>query len=386
MKSIVNGKIYKNQTFIEDDVLIFGESIKQLMTREEYIRLKDSGTTVFEEIDAQGHYVVPGFIDVHIHGYKGVDVMDGDVDSIEKMAKGITENGVTAFLATTMTMDKSSIMNALNSIRKVMTDNTLNQEGAMVLGAHLEGPFINTEYKGAQSERYVIPPAKEWLDEFGDTIKVVTIAPEIEGALEIIESYSDTINFSLGHTGASYEKAMEAYAKGAKSATHLFNAMTGLHHRNPGVVGAAFSCDCYSELIADNIHVHPDLYPLVMRVKGKDRLLLITDCMRAGGLPEGEYDLGGQAVTVKDHKCTLKSGTIAGSVLKLNEGLNHFNEVVEEELAQCIGLVTENQAQYLKVDHIMGTLDVNKLANIVIMDEEINIIKTFVKGSMVYEN
>lgn len=384
MKSIVNGKIYHDKGFVEDHVILFDETIDRIVSEEEYRKIKNTGSQIVEEIDGKGAYVLPGFIDVHIHGYDGVDTMDGEIDAISRIAKGIGKNGVTAFLPTTMTMPKKSILKALEAIEEAKT--LEDWDGAMILGAHMEGPFINVKYKGAQSEKYIALPDEAILDRFIDTIKVVTIAPEVEGALHMIEKYSHKINFSLGHTGADFNQAKEAYEKGAKSATHLFNAMTGLHHREPGVVGAALTCDCYTEVIADNFHLNPVLYQLVEKAKGLEKILLITDCMQAGGLTEGIYELGGQAVSVKNGQCRLESGTIAGSILKLNQGLKNFIQGLEKELYETVGLVTLNQAKYLGCDKDMGSLEKGKLANIVLMDAAFNIKTTIVKGSTIYED
>lgn len=382
MKSIINGKVYYKGQFNSGMVVVYGETITEVLEADAYENYQLNNPGV-EEIDARGAYVVPGFIDVHIHGYGGVDTMDGSTESIDTISRLIPENGVTAYLPTTMTMSKAEIEKALESVEASMNPESV--EGAMVLGAHMEGPFINESFKGAQSAKHIVVPDKALLDRFIDTIKVITIAPEVDGALEMIEAYKERINFSLGHTGATYEQASEAYEKGAKSTTHLFNAMTGLHHRKPGVVGAAMNCDCYTEVIADNFHLNPVLFKLLAKVKGFEKILLITDCMQAGGLPEGNYELGGQAVKVENGQCRLESGTIAGSVLRLNEGLKNFTDAIEEELTDTLPLVTENQARYLGVEANMGTLDKGKLANIVIMDQSLNIKSTIVKGKMVYE-
>ncbi len=384
MNAIINGNVYFNKEFHKNHVILYDEKIINILNEEEYNNYAKLNNV--SEINADNQLVIPGFIDVHVHGYKGVDVMDGKVESIRSLAEGITENGVTAFLPTTMTMELCYIEKALDVIREVKENSNLNPYGAMVLGAHMEGPYINTNFKGAQPEKYIIKPSSKWLENYKDIIKVTTIAPEVKGAIEVIKKYHSKINFSIGHTGASYEEAKEAIDKGATSITHLFNAMTGLHHRKPGVVGAALTCNCYSELIADKFHVNTNLYQLLINAKGIDKVLLITDCMMAGGLKEGNYELGGQEVRVFNNQCKLVDGTIAGSVLKLNKALRNFSENVVEELANLIPIVTENQAKYLKVYNEMGTLEIGKLANIVIMDENINIIKTIVKGKKVYES
>ncbi len=387
LKGLKNGRIYYQGKFIEDSVLIYDDEIKDIIAEDSLEGwLKANKLTVTKEdiqwLDAKGGFVVPGFIDVHIHGYMGHDVMDSDEDGLKAISKGIAANGVTSFLPTTMTMHMSKIEEALQTVKKVMSEGT---EGAQILGVHMEGPFINEDFKGAQPKDAIIAPDANLVKRHEDILKVITIAPEVNGAMELIEAYKDKINFSLGHTGADYETAMEAIDKGACCVTHLFSAMTGLHHRKPGVVGAAFNSDCYSELIADKIHVNEQLFELVTKVVGLDKLMLITDCMQGGGLPEGEYDLGGQNVWVKDGKCTLESGTIAGSVLTLNKGLQNLSENVSHQLETLIPIVTLNQATYLGLDHKIGTLDKGKEADIVVMDEHCQIKRTIVKGSSVYE-
>ncbi|MDA3847656.1 MAG: N-acetylglucosamine-6-phosphate deacetylase [Vallitaleaceae bacterium] len=383
MKSIINGKVFYKGEFHEDLVLVYETSVKEVFSVSDYKDYRSSNK-IIEETDAKGSYVLPGFIDVHIHGYKGIDTMDGDPERLEEMAELIGENGVTAFLPTTMTMSMGAIRNALDSIRVVQQKTDV--KGAIILGAHLEGPFISEGFKGAQSAVFIHLPDEALIEQYLDIIKVITIAPEVDGAMEMISNYKDQINFSLGHTGATYEQAKEAYEIGATGTTHLFNAMTGIHHRKPGVVGAALNGGCYSEVIADNIHLNPGLFKMIARTKGLDKLLLITDCMRAGGLDEGIYTLGGQEVIVKNGQCRLTDGTLAGSVLKLNEGLKNFTLAIEEELAEAIPMVTINQAKYLGVENRMGTLDQNKEANIVLMNEAFFIETTIVKGKKIYES
>ena len=383
MKAIIHGQIYVDNEFQRGKVLVYSQNIEAILSESAYEEIR---THIDEEIDAKGHFVVPGFIDVHIHGYQGADVMDGTRESLNIMKKGLVENGVTSFLATTMTMPKTKIVQALESVRVMIKEQETRTYGATILGVHLEGPFINPEKKGAQPEEYIIQPEEELIDPYLDFIKIITIAPETEKSLDFIKKYYRKVNFSLGHTSATYEKAMEAFACGACGTTHTFNAMTGMHHRQPGVVTAALTSACYSELIADKFHVHEGLFPLFVKAKGLQKILLVTDCMQAGGLEEGAYELGGQKVTVNDGKCLLDSGTIAGSVLKLNEGLRNFHNHVKEGLEQLIPLVTMNQARYLGVDKYIGSLEENKQADIVIMNSECKIINTIVKGNMEYEN
>lgn len=391
-----NGITYYKEQLHNQLVLFYDQDIKgifDLSDSKDVIDLEAYRSKLINEgqeltrIDAKGLYILPGFIDIHIHGYKGADVMDARVESLELMKRELVKNGVTAFLATTMTMDKKSITEALDVVKKVMTEQEYSDvNGAEIIGVHLEGPFINSKFKGAQPEKHIIPVEHDILDHYKDIIKVVTIAPETDGGLSTIKKYKNDMNFSLGHSGANYDVAMEAIECGACSTTHLFNAMTGLHHRDPGVVGAALASDCYSELIADNIHVHKDLYKVLVKAKGLDKLLLITDCMQGGGLGDGDYTLGGQKVTIDNGKCCLASGTLAGSVLKINEGFRNFIEASNESVESILPLITLNQARYLGIEDKFGSLSVGKRADMVIMNDTYDITKTIVKGKIVYEN
>lgn len=391
VSQIINGKIYYNGRFMKNGVIFFDDEIlkildinKEAETYKKLVELyKNEG--ILETINATGQMVLPGLIDIHIHGYKGVDVMDGNIESLESMKKNLTENGVTSFLATTMTMDKVQIIKALDAVAQVMKMQDSNISGAEILGVHLEGPFINEKYKGAQSADYIIGVDLELFNDYKDIIKIATIAPEKEGNLEAIKQFGEYMKISIGHSGATYKEAKKAFKYGACGTTHLFNGMTGMNHREPGIVGAAFTSECYSEIIADNIHIHPDLYQLVVKAKGMDKILLITDCMQGGGLNEGTYSLGGQEVIIKNGRCSLTNGTLAGSVLKLNQGLKNFTNNLEETLEQIIPTVTINQAKYLNIDDKYGSLDIGKRANIAIMDKDFMIQKTIVKGKIVYE-
>ena len=306
MKAIVNGKIILPDSIVEGRALLFDEKI---------VGLSETVPEGAEIIDAKGRYVAPGLVDIHIHGYLGEDTSDGSVEGIRKMAEGIVKNGVTAWLPTTMTVSYDDLRRAFNAVRTLM-DKKNNPKGAQIMGVHAEGPFINPSKKGAQAVEYIRPADAPFLIENSDVIRIVTIAPEMPGALDCIREVTEKTNIlmSMGHTAANYETAKAGIEAGVRHATHLFNAMTPLNHRDPGVVGASLADDRVStELIADTFHISPDLFGLVAKVKG-DNLILITDCTRAGGLADGEYTLGGQPIFVKGIECRLADGTIAGSV------------------------------------------------------------------------
>lgn len=381
MKAIINGIVFYQNQFADQFVVLYEETIHSIVNEEEY-KSKYHGC---EEFDAKGAYIIPGMIDVHIHGSRGADVMDASQESLATIKNYLVENGVTSFLATTMTMPVDSIRRALQAVRECIDHQEIQTEGAQILGVHLEGPYICKEFKGAQNENDIIEPSRELIEEYLDLLKVVTIAPEVPGAMALIREYHDKMCFSLGHSGADFDQSMEAFSLGAKGVTHMFNAMTGLHHRNPGLVGAAMASDCYCELIADQHHVHPGIFSVLTKIKGLDRLLLVTDCMRAGGFQEGTYDLGGQEVYVANGQCKLANGTIAGSVLTLNEGLMNFKGATQSSLEQILPLVTINQARYLGMEDEIGSLEPGKRADIVWVDQEFMIKKTIVKGNVQYE-
>ena len=245
-----------------------------------------------DTIDAEGCFVAPGLVDIHIHGYLGEDASDGSAEGIKKMAYGIAQNGVTAFLPTTMTVAKKQIEAALNAVRS-LKEESKTWGGAEIIGVHAEGPFINPSKKGAQAEENILKPDADFILENADIIKYVTLAPEMDeghSCIKKLASQSDVL-ISMGHTDAKFEEAVQAAKDGVSHATHLFNAMSALAHRNPGVVGAALTSDNVSvEVIADTFHINPGLYSMVAKLKG-DKMVLITDCTRAGGMPDGELSL-----------------------------------------------------------------------------------------------
>lgn len=377
--AIVNGKIILDNQVLEGSVLIFDRKIIAIDSMEN-ISLNDN----IEIIDAEGKYVSPGFIDIHIHGSGGSDVMDGDIGALDTISQSISKKGVTGFLPTTMTMDKASIYKALNIVRYAMNTEI---SGAKVLGAHIEGPFINAKYKGAQNSNYILKPDFEFVKDYLDIIRIITLAPEMDKGYEFLNNmnkYEDIV-LSIGHSKATFEEAMESIKSGIRHATHIFNAMPSLHHREPGVIGAVFRSDITCDLIADKIHVHPSIFQLLIDIKGKDKLILITDSMRAGCVREGEYDLGGQQVIVKYSSARLKDGTLAGSVLTLNEAVRSFLEHTDLQLYEVVALVTKNPAKLIGIEETKGTISIGKDADITVFDEEFDVYLTIVEGRIVFK-
>ena len=375
MKCIVNGKIILENDILENKVLVFDDKILDIL---------DEAPKNCEIIDAKGKYVSPGFIDIHIHGNMGKDTMDATKEALTTIAKSIVRHGVTSFLPTTMTMDQESIYNALDAIKSLMG---YGEDKAEILGAHLEGPFINQKYKGAQNESYIIDPSYEFIEKYKDVIKVITYAPEQDENFKFTKEVvkNTDIALSIGHSKATFNQATEAINLGARNITHLFNAMTPLNHRNPGVVGAGLTSDVYCEIIADKIHISEGLFQFILDNKGEDKLILITDSIEAGGLEDGEYSLGGQKVTVKDSQARLESGALAGSVMPLNKMVYNFLNNTNLDIRKVVRLAAINPARSIGIDKTKGSIEIGKDADIILIDEDINCYMTINKGNIVYK-
>jgi len=377
MKYFKGAHIITEAEVLEDHVLGVADTFTCLIPEGQ---LADKNAEI---IDVSGLYIAPGLIDVHIHGSGGKDTMEGSDEALKTISTAVAKNGVTSFLATTMTVDMDSIKKALTQIRNSMQ---AGMPGAQLLGAHMEGPFIAEKYKGAQAAKYILAPGWEHVEPFKDIIRIVTLAPEVEGAAELIKQLKENhIIASIGHTAATYEEAMKGIDAGATHCTHLFNAMSGIHHRNAGTAVAALASDITCELIADTIHVHPGLFEMLKKTKGADRLALITDCMEAGGMPDGTYALGGQPVIVKGSEARLEDGTLAGSVLKLNLALRNFYRNTRIELYDLFKMASINQAKELGISDRKGSVAVGKDADFFIMDKDFNVKATYVKGECVYK-
>ena len=376
MKCIMNGRIVLPQEVVSGMALVFDEKISAIVPENEI------NTGEYEIIDAKGNLVAPGLVDIHIHGYLGEDASDGSAEGLKVMAAGIARNGVTSWCPTTMTIAKDEIVKAFDTAREVKAQKECY--GAKILGINCEGPFINPSKKGAQPEEYIIAPDGDFIVDHADILKLFTVAPEMEGALECIHKvYEDgRVLASMGHTGANFDEANAGIKAGVRHTTHLFNAMTALQHRNPGVVGAALSDERVScELIADTFHVNPGLYKLVAKAKG-EKLCLITDCMRAGGMEDGDYTLGGQHVIKTGIQCLLEDGTIAGSVLKLNDAVRNLRDYTDLSLAEVFACASLNPATAVGESDRIGSLEVGKCADIIICDDDINVITTIIDGKV----
>ena len=380
MKAIVNGKIILKDEIIEGYALLLSDVIEAVIPQD---KLPENA----EVIDAQGGYIAPGLIDLHIHGYLGCDVCDGDENSMRTISKGLLANGVTGYLPTTMTVDMKVIRKSLEVCRSLMKESR-SWDGSAILGVHAEGPFISESKKGAQDAKYILKPDASFVKEYSDVIKIITLAPETDeknfsAIREICKNTSVTV--SMGHTSADYDTAMASTRAGVKHATHLFNAMTPLAHRAPGVVGAALNSDVSCELIVDTFHVSAALYDMLFRLKGR-KLCFITDCLPAGGLPYGEYTLGGAKIVYRDIVCRLEDGTVAGSVLHLNEGVWNAFTNSSIPLHECVNCASLNPATVLGIADRKGSIEVGKDADVIITDGNFKVMKTIITGEVKYES
>ncbi len=376
MKCIINAKLVLEDEIVEGKVLLFDKAIVKIVDEVNFATPAD-----VEIIDACDNYVSAGFIDMHIHGSGGADVMDATPDALETISSTLLQTGTTSFLATTMTMSNQDIDKALQNIQLHADAVT----GANILGIHLEGPFINASKHGAQDKAYVQPPNAALIENYMQEVKMITLAPEVEGSehfVKLLTKKYPHIILSIGHSDASYAESKESFTWGISHATHLFNAMNPYHHRKPGIVGAVFDSDVTCDIIADLVHTHPSTLELVQKVK-KEKLILITDAMRAGCMKCGTYDLGGRSVEVDEGKEVLEDGTLAGSVLKMNEALLNMTTYTSMNLVEVVSSATKIPAGKLGVNK--GELREGYDADIVIFDENFSIISTIVSGEVKYK-
>ncbi len=378
MKAIVNGKIILKDRILEKYALLYSDVIEGFVPQD---KIPENAVIT----DANGGYVSPGLIDLHIHGYLGKDVCDGEEEGIRIISEGLLKNGVTGYLPTTMTVDMKVIRKALEVCR-ALKEESKTWVGSEILGCHAEGPFISMAKKGAQNPEYILKPDASFVKEYSDIIKIITLAPEedTEDFREIREICEKTnVIVSMGHTSADYDTAIASTANGVKHATHLFNGMTGIVHRAPGVVTAALNADVSCELIVDTFHVLPVFYDMLWKLKGR-KLCFITDCLPAGGFPYGEYYLGGKKIIYRDVVCRLEDGTVAGSVLPLNKGVWNAYTNSSIPLWECVNCASLNPATVLGLENKKGSLEVGKDADIIICDGEFEVQKTIIKGEAKY--
>ena len=346
-----------------------------------------SNDSFVQSLDAQGSNLLPGFIDLHVHGARGHEVMDASPSGLEDMARFYASHGVTSFLATTWTASRSSIRNALELVEE--TQGPI-EGGATLLGVHLEGPYLHPARCGAQDVNQIRRAEKEEALEFLDSgvIRLLALAPEFDENLWLIdECVRRGITVSAAHTTANYEQMQRAVAHGVTQLTHSYNAMQGLGHREVGIIGAAMTMPhIRCELIADNIHVHPAAQKILVDVKGTSGVILVTDAVRAAGLPDGEYMLDERSIHIQEGAVRLADGTLAGSVLTMERALQNICSATGRSLAETWMMSSLNAAQAIGVSSHTGSLEVGKDADLVLLDESFQVRATIVKGKTVYSN
>lgn len=336
-------------------------------------------------LDADGLYAIPGLIDIHFHGCMGHDFCDGTVEAIDAITRYEASCGVTSVCPATMTVSPESLVQVMDAAR-TYNESPARPGQASLVGINMEEPFISEAKKGAQAAEH-IRLCDEALfcslqERSGGLIKLVDIAPENEGAMEFIDALHDKVTISLAHTTADYQTAKEAYDRGARHATHLYNAMPPFTHRAPGVVGAAFdSPHCRAELICDGVHIHPSVVRATFQLFGDDRMILISDSMRAAGMEDGQYTLGGQDVAVKGKYATLVSdGTLAGSVTNLMDCMRTAVKEMQIPLESAIACATMNPAKAIGIYDRYGSISTGKIANLVLLDQDLNLRQVIIHG------
>ncbi|WP_038813425.1 N-acetylglucosamine-6-phosphate deacetylase [Bacillus anthracis] len=364
---VINAKIYTGQEVVENGFIRYAETIKEIGLMAQYVSQENE--TV---LDAAGKIVIPGMIDVHIHGGYDIDAMDANSDGLVTLGKEMLKEGVTTYFPTTMTQALEAIEAALHAAKEA------KEKGAHFEYIHLEGPYVSKKRAGAQPLEHIVPANieqfKQWQEASGNLIKLVTYAPEEEGALEFEQYLAETgVVGTMGHTDA-----IDAQLKNRNitHATHLYNQMRGLHHREPGVVGhVLLNPDVMVEVITDGIHIHPDMVKLAYKLKGPKKVSVITDAMRAKGLEDGLYELGGQPVHVKDGSARLEDGTLAGSILKMDQAFRNVIEFTGCSIEDAVLMTSVNQAEEFGLNN-KGALAVGKDADFVVMNEDLHVYDT----------
>jgi len=379
---ITGGRIILENEIIDNKAIVFDNKIIDILDKDIFKQKYDSKKIAL--IEAEGKYISPGFIDVHIHGCGGSDVMDADISALKTISYTMAKGGTTSFLATTMTLHKENIYQALNSVRDAMKENI---KGAKILGAYLEGPFLSADYTGVHKKEYILKPDFEFIKYFLDVIKIITIAPEEDAGFEFIKQVkkSSDVILSIGHTNADYNTAAKSIKAGVNCATHIFNAMRGLHHREPGPAGAIIKAGISYELIADTVHVHPAFFQMLLDCKGKDKMVLITDSNRAAYMKEGIWELGGRKVIVKNNCARTEDGSLAGSVLAMNKAVLNILKHTDLKINEAVNLASINPARLIGIDKTKGSLAARKDADMIVFDDKLNVSLSISEGDIIYK-
>lgn len=373
---------YKADYFILEDTML----------EDYYMEVEDGVIVGFSknepgDYEYLGEIVAPGLVDTHIHGYYGKDIMNAEEGALNVISKGLLECGVTSFLPTTLTDSKERTDAALKRVAAEYKD----VKGAKVRGIFLEGPFFTEKYKGAQNPNYMSDPKidylKEWKEISDGLVNKIAIAPERAGAEDFIKKANAMgVRVALGHSDASFDEAVAAVDAGANIFVHTFNGMSGLHHREPGMVGAAMATDAISELICDGHHVNPNAAGILMNTKGRDKIALITDCMSAGSMADGDYKLGEFPVRVENGTARLKDGgSLAGSILKLKDGVKNVVDWEIADIFEAIQMASLVPAKSVGIDNICGKLHEGYDADFIVLDYDMNLKATYLNGEAAYK-
>ncbi|MFD0712225.1 N-acetylglucosamine-6-phosphate deacetylase [Paenibacillus sp. GCM10027626] len=384
MKRISNVQVALKHKIVSDaTVMIEDGRIVEIVLEDERTACSTPGSV---KIDGQGALLIPGMIDVHIHGANGFDMMDGTVRSIEEVSLACMQSGCTSFLATSVSSTIEQLIDMVENVKKVSG----SEPGAKIAGIHMEGPYLHPKRKGMQNELFLRHPDMEEMEKIlqraGNLMKMVTLAPELPGAAEMISSLvGKGIIVAIAHSDATYEEAKEAFALGASHITHCFNGMRPIHHRDPGLVVAAFEEEKVSlQAIVDGIHLHPAIVRLMYRVKGSERMVLITDALQAMGLGDGAYVFGGHQLEVVDGVARLQDGTLASSTVTMNQALKNTVQL-GIPLHEAVAMATRSPADLLGLSH-KGRIERGADADLVLLDDQYNVVWTMIEGEIIYSS
>lgn len=377
--------IFANKFYLEEKVV--GPGFLEIRAGNFGDFFQEKPTNANEILDYTGCSIAPGLVDTHIHGFNNYDIMDTDAEGLNAISKGLLSCGVTSFLPTTLT----SSTEILNQVVEMIGANYKQVQGAKIKGIFLEGPFFTEKYKGAQNPKYFSEPSidklRKWQELSNNTIKKIAVAPEKEGISDFIEyAVKEKITVALGHSDATYAEAKEAVEKGASIFVHTYNGMSPLNHRKPGMVGAAMNLkDVFAELICDGHHVHPVAANILMNARGRKETVMVTDCMMAGGMPDGQYQLGEFPVEVKDGAAHLENGSLAGSVLQLKDAVKNVVDWGVASLEEAIYMASTAPAKSVGIDHECGKIAPKYAADFIVLDSNLELKATFLDGECRYQ-
>jgi len=378
-KTVLKGNLVLQDTIInQGNVVVEGQKISGIFAPTD--RFQEEGVKFIDYGDA---YIAPGFVDLHLHGALGKDVMDGQEESVQTIAEHQANNGVTGFLGSTMSASLDSVLEAIRVIKNAAKDPLPSE----ILGVHVEGPFVSTQKKGAHSASFIRGMTEKDCERLTDAVNglhvILSLAPEVKENMRLIAKLkAQGFVVAIGHTDATYDQALESFAKGVTHATHLYNAMSGFDHREPGVVGAVLDSDnITAELIADGVHVHPAALRLAVARKGPERICLVTDSMMATGVGDGVYTWGEEEIEVQGSRATIRgNGILSGSVLTLNVAIKNMIGWTNVTINQAINMASLNPARVLGVEEEIGSIHIGKLANLVVLDQNFQIVDTILRG------